>query len=130
MLPELNTWRLNRKYEIIKNNVYILIIKTSSFSYFFKDTTRLEAIKLLMNPENPLGTFLVRPSESFLGDCAISVKILKKKSETPTINHYRIKNVKYNGVTYHYIADGKVYSSINELIQQYTSGCLNQFIWS
>lgn len=86
----------------------------------------MEAINLLMDPANPLGTFLVRPSESSVGECALSVKILTNNTQTPTVNHYKIKTVKDNGVTYYYIGDGIKYPSINELILQYSSECLIQ----
>lgn len=121
MLPELDTWKLSRKYMIKIINSHIKIIKTLSSSWYFKDTTRLEAINLLMDSENPLGTFLVRPSESSAGECALSVKILIDNTPTPTVNHYKIKTVKDNGVTYYYIGDGIKYPSINQLIEQYSS---------
>lgn len=85
-----------------------------------------------MDPDNPIGTYLVRPSES--GQTAISLKIFDKNKQKLAINHYIIQTVESNGSMFYFIGNGSKYPSINKLIQRYTSALIqilsNYFLFS
>ena len=81
-----------------------------SFSWFFGAIKRDDAEKLLMQPFNKYGSFLVRNSQSTSGDYSLSIR------DMDNVRHYRIRRLDDGGF---YLATRKVFKTIPELVQYY-----------
>ena len=82
-----------------------------SFSWYFGDIKRAEAVKELMTRGTPTGTFLVRESKSTQGNFALSVRV------GDSVSHYKIRNI--DRISY-YISTQVSFSSLYELVQHYS----------
>nr|CAD7446237.1 unnamed protein product [Timema bartmani] len=91
-----------------------------SEDWFFTKVTRKEAEKLLLQEENPRGTFLVRHSEHNRHGFSLS---LKDWDETRNyhVKHYKIKPLDNGG---YYIATNQTFPTLQALVQAYTKNAL------
>lgn len=87
------------------------------YSWFFEQVSRKEADKLLLEGENPRGTFLVRPSEHNPQGYSLSVKDWEKNRGFH-VKHYKIKPLDNGGF---YISTNQTFASLSELVKAYTS---------
>jgi tyrosine-protein kinase Src len=88
-------------------------------SWFFMKVSRKEAEKLLLSEENARGTFLVRRSEHNPQGFSLSVKDWEE-TRGYHIKHYKIKPMDNGG---YYIATNQTFSTLQALVQAYTSEC-------
>ncbi|XP_035249645.1 tyrosine-protein kinase Lck [Anguilla anguilla] len=84
--------------------------------WFFKDLSRLDAIRLLLAPGNTQGSFLIRESESTKGSYTLSVRDLDNNAGD-TVKHYKIRNMDKGG---YYITARIAFSSLSELVKHYS----------
>lgn len=92
---------------------------TSSRSWFFENTSRKEAVKLLLGDDSPVGTFLIRPSEHNPNGYSLSVKDWEVHRGYH-VKHYKIKPLDNGGF---YISTNKTYDSLSELVLVHTGKC-------
>jgi tyrosine-protein kinase Src len=88
-------------------------------SWFFMKVSRKEAEKLLLSEENTRGTFLVRRSEHNPQGYSLSVKDWEE-TRGYHVKHYKIKPMDNGGF---YIATNQTFSTLQALVQAYTSEC-------
>ena len=81
-----------------------------SFSWFFGAIKRNDAEKLLMQPFNKYGSFLVRNSQSTSGDYSLSIR------DTDKVRHYRIRRLDDGGFC---VVARNIFNAIPELVQYY-----------
>ncbi|OCT78143.1 tyrosine-protein kinase FRK [Xenopus laevis] len=81
-----------------------------SMPCFFKDIKRTEAERLLLQPGNITGSFLIRESESQKGEYALTV------FDGITVKHYRLRRLDDGGF---YITAKSQFRSMNELVEYY-----------
>ncbi|KAJ8289443.1 hypothetical protein GJAV_G00001370 [Gymnothorax javanicus] len=84
--------------------------------WFFKDVSRLDAIRLLLAPGNTQGSFLIRESESSKGSYTLSVRDLDNNAGD-TVKHYKIRNMDKGG---YYITAKIAFNSLGELVKHYS----------
>lgn len=93
--------------------------------------SRKEAEKLLLSEENTRGTFLVRHSEHNPQGYSLSVKDWEE-TRGYHVKHYKIKPMDNGG---YYIATNQTFSTLQALVQAYTSEYLETndllgiFVW-
>ena len=90
----------------------------ASSRWFHADIFRKEAERLLLNPVNPRGTFLVRKSENAPGPYSLSVRD-SDESRGAHVKHYKIRYPDAN-VGY-FIAARRTFATLEDLIDYYTS---------
>ncbi|XP_004716093.1 tyrosine-protein kinase Srms [Echinops telfairi] len=78
--------------------------------WFFSGINRMEAQQLLLLPDNAPGAFLVRPSESSVGDYSLSVRTQTR------VCHYRISTAAQGGL---YLQKGRLFPGLEELLGFY-----------
>uniref|UniRef100_H0WZA0 Tyrosine-protein kinase n=1 Tax=Otolemur garnettii TaxID=30611 RepID=H0WZA0_OTOGA len=78
--------------------------------WFFGGTSRTQAQQLLLSPDNTLGVFLVRPSESSFGGYSLSVRAQAK------VCHFRISMAADGSF---YLQKGRLFPSLEELLTYY-----------
>ncbi|XP_033116488.1 tyrosine-protein kinase SRK2-like [Anneissia japonica] len=97
-------------------NNYIAALKSlESEEWFFGRISRGDATNRLMQARLPKGSFLVRESETSLGNHALSIRDIDENG--PNIRHYKIRRQKQTA--YYYIARTKEFRTIQELILHY-----------
>ena len=85
--------------------------------WFFANCTRREAERLLEDPDNELGTFLLRDSEQCKGNgWSLSILDCNEKLERNT-KHYQIHKMKDGGC---YITPEKNFFSLEKLVKYYS----------
>ncbi|KAJ8333108.1 hypothetical protein SKAU_G00420040 [Synaphobranchus kaupii] len=84
--------------------------------WFFKDLSRLDAIRMLLAPGNTKGSFLIRESESNKGSYTLSVRDLDNNAGD-TVKHYKIRNMDKGGF---YITARIAFNSLSELVKHYS----------
>ncbi|XP_050300961.1 tyrosine-protein kinase Src64B-like isoform X2 [Anthonomus grandis grandis] len=94
-----------------------------SEEWFFKAASRKDAENLLMSPDNPRGTFLIRPSQS--DGYSLSIKAWDSQRGYH-VKHYKIKHqpVQHSGYQSnmklcYYISINKTFDSLKELVSVY-----------
>ncbi|CAF0811189.1 unnamed protein product [Didymodactylos carnosus] len=86
--------------------------------WFHNHVSRKEAERLLLNPANPRGCFLVRNSETATGPYSLSVIDINKERGVH-VKHYNICKSDKG----YFIADKRVFQSVEELIKHYIVHC-------
>ncbi|XP_043218453.1 tyrosine-protein kinase SRK2-like isoform X2 [Amphibalanus amphitrite] len=86
-----------------------------SEDWYFNRISRKEAETLLLLPENPRGTFLVRPSERMTSMCSLSVQDWEPQRGRH-VKHYKIHRLDDGG---YYIAPRNTYRDLRSLINSY-----------
>ncbi|KAG2468182.1 FRK kinase, partial [Polypterus senegalus] len=81
-------------------------------TWFFPDTKRTDAEKLLMLPVNSHGAFLIRESESQMGSYSLSVL------DGNTVKHYKIRSLDSGGF---FISRRVTFESLSDLVKHYSS---------
>lgn len=85
-------------------------------SWFFGKISRREAEKLLLCPNNPRGTYLIRYSEQTAGAYSLSIKDIDQQKREH-VKHYKIKAMDNGGF---YVTTRKTFSSLQELVAYYS----------
>ncbi|KAM5178131.1 tyrosine-protein kinase Srms [Callospermophilus lateralis] len=78
--------------------------------WYFCEINRTQAQQLLLSPANAPGAFLIRPSESSLGDYSLSVRAQAK------VCHYRISTAPGGSL---YLQKGRLFPSLQSLLTYY-----------
>nr|CAA37004.1 v-3src-1 [Rous sarcoma virus] len=84
--------------------------------WYFGKITRRESERLLLNPENPRGTFLVRKSETAKGAYCLSVSDFDN-AKGPNVKHYKICKLYSGGF---YITSRTQFGSLQQLVAYYS----------
>ncbi|XP_039770994.1 proto-oncogene tyrosine-protein kinase Src isoform X2 [Ornithorhynchus anatinus] len=84
--------------------------------WFFGKITRRESERLLLNPSNPRGTFLVRESETTKGAFCLSVSDFDN-AKGLNVKHYKIRKLDSGGF---YITSRTQFSSLQQLVGYYS----------
>ncbi|KAF8783038.1 Tyrosine-protein kinase Lyn like protein [Argiope bruennichi] len=84
-------------------------------NWFFGDTNRADAERLLLQPENEPGAFLVRHSHA-QGSYALSVKDIDHNSNEVLIRHYKIRTLDRGGF---FISPRKPFATLKDLVTYY-----------
>jgi tyrosine-protein kinase Src len=95
-------------------------------SWFFKSVSRKEAEKLLLSEDNARGTYLVRHSEHNPDGYSLSVKDWEE-TRGYHVKHYKVKPLDNGG---YYIATNQTFSTLQALVQAYSSECLKLIIFA
>uniref|UniRef100_A0A674ETT1 Tyrosine-protein kinase n=1 Tax=Salmo trutta TaxID=8032 RepID=A0A674ETT1_SALTR len=85
-------------------------------TWFFKNLSRNDAMRLLLAPGNTQGSFMVRESETTQGSFSLSVRDLDPDTGD-TVKHYRIRNLDTGGF---YITAKISFNSLKELVQHHS----------
>nr|XP_027201921.1 tyrosine-protein kinase Src64B-like [Dermatophagoides pteronyssinus] len=104
----------NQKGYIPMNYVVSEIIEMED--WFFGKISRREAEKLLLCPNNPRGTYLIRYSEQTAGAYSLSIKDVDQQKREH-VKHYKIKAMDNGGF---YVTTRKTFSSLQELVAYYS----------
>nr|1BKM_A Chain A, PP60 V-SRC TYROSINE KINASE TRANSFORMING PROTEIN [Rous sarcoma virus] len=88
----------------------------SAEEWYFGKITRRESEALLLNPENPRGTFLVRESETTKGAYCLSVSDFDN-AKGLNVKHYKIRKLDSGGF---YITSRTQFSSLQQLVAYYS----------
>lgn len=80
--------------------------------WYFKKIKRIEAEKLLLQPSNETGAFLIRDSESRHNDFSLSVR------DIDTVKHYRVRQLDDGG---YFIARRQTFHDLQELVSHYSA---------
>ncbi|XP_038606203.1 proto-oncogene tyrosine-protein kinase Src isoform X2 [Tachyglossus aculeatus] len=84
--------------------------------WFFGKITRRESERLLLNPSNPRGTFLVRESETTKGAYCLSVSDFDN-AKGLNVKHYKIRKLDNGGV---YITSRTPFGTLQQLVGYYS----------
>ncbi|KFZ61899.1 Proto-oncogene tyrosine-protein kinase Src, partial [Antrostomus carolinensis] len=84
--------------------------------WYFGKITRRESERLLLNPENPRGTFLVRESETTKGAYCLSVSDFDN-AKGLNVKHYKIRKLDSGGF---YIPSRTQFNSLQQLVAYYS----------
>ncbi|KAJ8776082.1 hypothetical protein J1605_015808 [Eschrichtius robustus] len=87
--------------------------------WYFGKITRRESERLLLNVENPRGTFLVRESETTKGAYCLSVSDFDN-AKGLNVKHYKIRKLDSGGF---YITSRTQFNSLQQLVAYYSSEC-------
>ncbi|XP_040432386.1 proto-oncogene tyrosine-protein kinase Src isoform X2 [Cygnus olor] len=85
-------------------------------TWYFGKITRRESERLLLNPENPRGTFLVRESETTKGAYCLSVSDFDN-AKGLNVKHYKIRKLDSGGF---YITSRTQFGSLQQLVAYYS----------
>ncbi|XP_071510875.1 tyrosine-protein kinase Src42A-like, partial [Diadema antillarum] len=102
--------RVTGREGYIPCNYVAKVQSLESEPWFFGSIKRMDAEKKLLLPQNEHGSFLIRESESRVGDYSLSVR------DGDTIKHYRIRQLDEGG---YFIARRCTFSALVELVQHY-----------
>lgn len=80
--------------------------------WYFGNLKRIEAEKLLLQPFNNFGSYLVRESETTVGDYSLSVRDMER------VRHYRVKQME-NGS--YFVTRRIMFPNLKQLIEYYRS---------
>nr|1A1A_A Chain A, C-SRC TYROSINE KINASE [Homo sapiens]1A1A_B Chain B, C-SRC TYROSINE KINASE [Homo sapiens] len=84
--------------------------------WYFGKITRRESERLLLNAENPRGTFLVRESETTKGAYSLSVSDFDN-AKGLNVKHYKIRKLDSGGF---YITSRTQFNSLQQLVAYYS----------
>ncbi|KAG1925093.1 tyrosine-protein kinase SRK2 [Pimephales promelas] len=79
--------------------------------WYFPETKRLDAEKMLMSPENSNGAFLIRNCESQAGELSLSVLDKGK------VKHYKIRKLDNGG---YYVSRTRNFITLRDLVEHYS----------
>lgn len=88
------------------------------FSWYFLNPSRQEAERALLINDNPSGTFLIRPSENYVGHFTLSVKDWDGANGSK-VKHYKIKLESDGGFS----IGKKTYPDLPSIVQEHSSEC-------
>ncbi|KAG8179807.1 hypothetical protein JTE90_025974 [Oedothorax gibbosus] len=84
--------------------------------WFFGDTVREDAERMLLQPENMAGTFLIRNSH-ISGTYALSLKDYVPQTNEVLVRHYKIRTLDNGG---YFISPSRIFSTLKELVAHYS----------
>nr|AAW56610.1 Src reporter [synthetic construct] len=96
--------------------VLLEFVTAARMHWYFGKITRRESERLLLNPENPRGTFLVRESETTKGAYCLSVSDFDN-AKGLNVKHYKIRKLDSGGF---YITSRTQFSSLQQLVAYYS----------
>ncbi|XP_051501475.1 tyrosine-protein kinase SRK2 [Myxocyprinus asiaticus] len=79
--------------------------------WYFPETKRLDAEKMLLSDENQNGAFLIRNCESQTGELSLSVL------DNSKVKHYKIKKLDNGG---YFVSKTRNFPTLRELVEHYT----------
>lgn len=79
--------------------------------WYFAETKRLDAEKMLLTGENQHGAFLIRNCESQRGEFSLSVL------DSGRVKHYKLKKME-NG--YYFVSKNRAFPTLKELVEHYS----------
>ncbi|XP_035277811.1 tyrosine-protein kinase SRK2 [Anguilla anguilla] len=79
--------------------------------WFFPDTKRLDAEKMLLSEGNQHGAFLIRQCESQKGELSLSVL------DNGKVKHYKLRKLDGGG---YYVSRSKCFQTLKELVENYS----------
>ncbi|CAM9618085.1 tyrosine-protein kinase Yes-like [Lampetra fluviatilis] len=85
--------------------------------WFFGKLTRKDADRCLMDPANPIGTFLIRESETTQGAYSLSIRDYDP-IKGDTVKHYKIRRLDSGGF---YITNRIHFAHIHQLVEHYAN---------
>ncbi|CAL1271528.1 unnamed protein product [Larinioides sclopetarius] len=85
--------------------------------WFFGNTNRADAERLLLQPENEPGSFLVRHSHA-QGSYALSIKDIDPKTNEILIRHYKIRTLDRGGF---FISPRNQFDTLKDLVEYYSN---------
>ncbi|GIX86246.1 tyrosine-protein kinase Src64B [Caerostris extrusa] len=85
--------------------------------WFFDDTNRADAERLLLQPENDAGSFMVRHSH-IQGSFALSIKEVINENNEVLVRHYKIRTLDKGG---YFIAPSKAFPTLKDLVEHYSN---------
>ncbi|GBM87230.1 Tyrosine-protein kinase Lyn [Araneus ventricosus] len=85
--------------------------------WFFGDTNRADAERLLLQPENEPGAFLVRHSHA-QGSYALSIKDIDTNANEVLIRHYKIRTLDRGGF---FISPRDSFATLKDLVSYYST---------
>ncbi|GCC28779.1 tyrosine-protein kinase FRK [Chiloscyllium punctatum] len=103
-------WRDDNKQGYIPSNYVALDCSIEAQPYFFGAIKRVDAEKQLLMAGNGNGSFIVRESESKLGDYSLSVR------DEDTVKHYKIRRLDEGGF---FITKRATFQTLTELVNHY-----------
>ncbi|KAG9282261.1 tyrosine-protein kinase SRK2 [Astyanax mexicanus] len=94
-----------------QNSLYAVLYATFMHRWYFADTKRLDAEKLLRAEGNKHGAFLIRHCESQAGELSLSVL------DDGKVKHYKIRR-EDNG--HYYVSSSRNFPTLKELVEHYS----------
>ncbi|XP_051952245.1 tyrosine-protein kinase SRK2 [Xyrauchen texanus] len=92
---------------------YVVPVKSlDAEPWYFPETKRLDAEKMLLSDENQNGSFLIRNCESQTGELSLSVL------DNSKVKHYKIKKLDNGG---YFLSKSQNFSTLRELVEHYTN---------
>ncbi|XP_018599325.1 tyrosine-protein kinase SRK2 [Scleropages formosus] len=79
--------------------------------WYFQDTKRVDAEKMLLSEGNETGAFLIRQCESQKGELSLSVL------DNGKVKHYKVRKLDNGG---YYVSTAKSFLTLKELVQYYS----------
>ncbi|XP_063157031.1 tyrosine-protein kinase Blk [Candoia aspera] len=104
------------KMGYIPSNFVAYINSLEVEKWFFKGLNRKDAERLLMVPDNKVGSFLIRESETVPG--AFSLSIRDFSSHGDVVKHYKICTMDQGGC---YICPSITFPSLQKLVKHYST---------
>lgn len=93
----------------------VLDINAGNEEWFFGETPRADAERLLLQPENEPGAFMVRNSR-IPGAYALSIKDIEEDTSEVGVRHYKIKTLDKGG---YFISKEPTFVTLQELVEFY-----------
>ncbi|KAJ8377475.1 hypothetical protein AAFF_G00259860 [Aldrovandia affinis] len=100
------------KHGYIPANYVAPVESLDAEPWFFPDTKRAEAEKMLLSEANQHGAFLIRQCESQKGELSLSVL------DTDKVKHYKLRKLDRGG---YYVSRTKYFETLTELVQHYSN---------
>ncbi|XP_064417967.1 uncharacterized protein LOC102352014 isoform X2 [Latimeria chalumnae] len=97
------------------NNYAVPVNQLESDPWFFKGVSRKDAERQLLAPENKVGSFMIRDSESNKGSYSLSVRDYDPVTGDG-VKHYKIRTLDNGGF---YISPQIIFCSLQELVRHY-----------
>ncbi|KFM65342.1 Tyrosine-protein kinase Src64B, partial [Stegodyphus mimosarum] len=85
--------------------------------WFFEETNRTDAERLLLQPENPRGTFMIRNSH-IPGIYALSIKDILPETNEIFVRHYKIRTLDKGGF---FISPTTYFATLKQLVVYYSA---------
>ncbi|XP_040187416.1 tyrosine-protein kinase HCK [Rana temporaria] len=99
----------------IPSNYVGKVNSLESEEWYFKAVGRKEAERQLLSPENQIGAFMIRDSETMKGCYSLSVRDFNPKTGN-AVKHYKIRSMDNGGF---YVSPRKTFNTLHDLVHFY-----------